>query len=121
MLLALVLRESVYSGSVGEYLHKAVLYLTPEMFGALGDGISDDRKAIQDAIDKANEIFLTSGKMVDLYIAGFHLVKLNPNSLGIGGEVAAGRGYYVSNRVFVYADLGQLSSIHHFQVVHQEQ
>ncbi len=39
-------------------------YLTPEMFGAKGDGVSDDYKPIQDMLDKGDSgcIFMFNGK-----------------------------------------------------------
>ena len=35
-------------------------YVTPEMFGAVGDGVTDDTKALQDMFDSGKDVFLPS-------------------------------------------------------------
>lgn len=46
------------------YYKRIYKHLTPEMFGAKGDGVSDDYKAIQEMLDKGEEgcIFYFNGK-----------------------------------------------------------
>ena len=48
-----------------EALTKAAVYITPQMFGAVGDGVNDDTLAIQTAIDEANKksrvLYMPSG------------------------------------------------------------
>lgn len=39
----------------GGYVNDAVKYYTPEMFGAVGDGVTDDYRAIQDMLDAGPE------------------------------------------------------------------
>lgn len=36
------------------------IFVTPEMFGAVGDGVTDDSQAIQNAIDSGNPVYLTN-------------------------------------------------------------
>lgn len=67
-------------------------FITPEMFGAIGDGVTDDRQALQDAIDAANANYLAESGPVNILCGNKYLVSLNPSSTLISGEVAAGRG-----------------------------
>jgi hypothetical protein len=39
-----------------------LFYVTPEMYGAVGDGITNDATALQNAINSGNAILLTTGK-----------------------------------------------------------
>lgn len=36
-------------------------YVTPQMYGAVGDGVADDTKAIQQAIDSGRKVFIPKG------------------------------------------------------------
>ena len=76
----------------GGTVQQALNYLTPEMFGAKGNGITDDRNAIQAAIDKACDNYITKLGPTLVILSGTYLVSLNPSSTLIPGEVAAGRG-----------------------------
>ena len=44
-------RNDVYDGTVSGYLNAADKHVTPEMFGAAGDGVNDDILAVQAAIN----------------------------------------------------------------------
>lgn len=39
------------------------VYVTPEMFGAIGDGVTDDTDAIQNAISSGHDVLLNSNKI----------------------------------------------------------
>lgn len=39
----------------------AELHVTPQMFGAVGDGVADDTEAIQDAINSGHPVFIPNG------------------------------------------------------------
>ncbi len=78
-----------YGGTV----ESLMAFLTPEMFGAVGDGVSDDRVPIQLAINKANELYtLTGGRCSVVLGQKTYIVSQNPASTAINGEVSAGFG-----------------------------
>ena len=43
-------------------LTSAIAYKTPEEFGAVGDGVTDDSEAVQDAIDTGKAVYFASNK-----------------------------------------------------------
>lgn len=49
-------------------------YVTPQMYGAAGDGVTDDTKAIQDAIDSSDVVYIPDGN----YIISESLIVENP-------------------------------------------
>lgn len=79
------------AGTSGAKLIGGLGYITPEMHGALG-GTNDDRAYIQSAIDEAHTNYLSGIGPTNVLIGGHYTVTLNPNSVLIPGEVAAGRG-----------------------------
>ncbi|MEH2922405.1 right-handed parallel beta-helix repeat-containing protein [Samsonia erythrinae] len=79
------------AGTNGAALIGGLSFITPEMHGALG-GINDDRVYIQSAIDEAHTNYLSGVGPTNVLIGGHYTVTLNPGSVLIPGEVAAGRG-----------------------------
>ena len=50
------LDELISSGKFGLYLQKYIPYVTPQMFGAKGDGVNDDYSAIMKAFNYCKKI-----------------------------------------------------------------
>ena len=61
------------------------LHVTPQMFGAIGDGVADDTKALQDAIDSgASEILLADKTYL---IENTLYLKSNLSIVGVGAKI----------------------------------
>ncbi|MCR0998447.1 right-handed parallel beta-helix repeat-containing protein [Serratia rubidaea] len=85
--------EHVQTGNQERYAAVGEGNYTPEMFGAAGDGATDDRTAIQAAIDAAHQSYLSYGTPCCVTLgARTYMVSKNPASTVIAGEVAAGFG-----------------------------
>ncbi|EOD2802014.1 TPA: right-handed parallel beta-helix repeat-containing protein [Klebsiella aerogenes] len=67
-------------------------FITPEEKGAVGDGVTDDRIAIQSAIDEAYQNAISGSGPTTVWAGSNYLVSLNPQSPVIPGEMSAGRG-----------------------------
>ncbi len=83
--------QGVVSPSVEEWLDEnadrlALLkeYVTPEMYGAKGDGETDDSAAVQGAVDNANgkAVYFTAGKT---YLVNSGIVVHNPSVIKMDG------------------------------------
>lgn len=65
--------------------------VTPELFGAYANGVADDRIPIQRAIDHCGNNYDAGYGSLTVNIDKFYYVSLNSASLGVVGELAAGR------------------------------
>ena len=63
--------KNVTNGKVTEWQFKSIdgggssadlYYVTPEEYGAVGDGVTDDSQAVQDACDAGYAVYFASGK-----------------------------------------------------------
>lgn len=77
--------------NTGASLLGGLSFLSVEMFSHLIEG-NDWRKAVQAAIDQANQNYLTGNGPTNVLIGGHITVTLNPDSTLIPGEVSVGRG-----------------------------
>lgn len=79
--------------SLSERIDSAEYYVTPEMFGALGDGETNDTQAIQAALDTGKPVVLTKGKV---YIASGIVM---PNGSTLYGYHATIKAYDSGNDI----------------------
>ena len=63
------LDEMVEDGTLYQYLGNLLPYVTPEMFGAIGDGLTDDTVALQKAID-----YVTTNQNLNLVLTKKYLI-----------------------------------------------
>lgn len=70
------------------------LHVTPQMFGAVGDGVADDTEAIQAAIDSGNPVFIPGGTYIVSDVAVKDAVVLEGNGCVIK---SIGDGFVLSN------------------------
>ena len=64
--------------------------VTPEMFGAIGDGVTDDSSAIEDALDSGKTLYLTKRYKAELSYTGDVTITGNPDSEIIGSLAVTG-------------------------------
>lgn len=62
-----VLTNMFSNGTMQKYLTPLLGYVTPEMFGAIGDGITDDTSAVQQAFD-----YVTTNKLNAVYLLNYY-------------------------------------------------
>ena len=76
------LDEMVTDGTLNELLASYLPYVTPEMFGAVGDGITDDTEAFQTALN-SNKIVkaYNSYLLTDLTINEGNDIEFSPNTI----------------------------------------
>ena len=87
-------------------------YVTPEMFGAVGDGETDDTQAVQDACDAGYAVYFSSGKTY--YLAS--TVTIDHDCHLFGGEdatikTATPSGGIVNNAIVVTGTLKKTTTL----------
>lgn len=105
---------TVQDGSITEakFAVGALDYVTPEMFGAVGDGETDDSQAVQDACDAGYAVYFASGKTY--YLAS--TVTIDHDSHLFGGEnatikTATPSGGIVNNAIEVVGTLKKTTTL----------
>lgn len=68
--------EIALCGVVGEKIKQLSTYVTPQMFGAKGDGVTDDTEAIQNAINSSDYVYIPSGN----YVISDSIIVSSPNA-----------------------------------------
>lgn len=69
------------------------IYVTPQMYGAVGDGVTNDTVALQSALDSGKNVYLTPGKT---YLTNVLYVPSNTTIVGYGAILKA-----MSNAILV--------------------
>ena len=82
---------------VAERLMNNYLYITPEQFGAKGDGITDDTEAIQNAINNNNIIAFKAGST---YLTGTISIQKDITIIGNGATI---KSKSVNTSLYLYA------------------
>lgn len=93
-------------------------YVTPEMYGAVGDGVSDDTQAFVDACQSGKTVFVENSAISDCAISGVEVIckklivkgTVTAKSLIISGSITIDGGEFVIDRT---VDTGRDDSVFH--------
>ena len=55
------LDELIQGGTFGQYLYSIIGFVTPTMYGAVGDGVNDDTQAFKDALETGKNVKVLGG------------------------------------------------------------
>ena len=55
------LDELIANGTFGQYLYRIIGFVTPTMYGAVGDGVADDTQAFKDALETGKNVKVLEG------------------------------------------------------------
>lgn len=77
--------ENLKAGYQATHDAVAALHVTPEMYGAIGDGVADDTEALQMAIDNASSVVSLGNKTY--YVSGTLFLKSNISIVGQGAKI----------------------------------
>lgn len=87
--------------AINEVYHLALLsvYATPQMYGAVGDGTTDDTTAIQDCIDNNNFVFFPEGTYKTSEITLHSNLKIIGNNAIIKGVYESGSRVFSGDEI----------------------
>lgn len=99
-----------YKADAQNYINTMLDYVSPEMFGAVGDGITDDSNAIQNAINNANGkpvVFMSSNYLIENQIVLTNNTKIFGQGAIVtikAGTVINGAAFYGNNKTDIYIE-----------------
>lgn len=96
--------------SIKPTIEEELYYVTPEMFGAVGDGVTDDTQAIKDA--------LASGKHVQFKKANYlvtNTIDLESNALLITGVTCEETRITYTGGGYLFINVGEFSQVRKIQ------
>lgn len=91
----------------------SIFFITPEMYGAKGDGVTDDRIPIQNALNEAYSNYLNKNGPTEVILGKHYAVSLNPDSVLLPGEVSAGRAVFNLQDGVTVSGYGKLTLLNH--------
>ena len=91
--------------SISEQLAKTITYVTPEMFGAIGNGINDDSEAIQFMLNHASAMPNSRIEMSKHYKITRDVVFGGKNAVITGGGIISGGSLVIYRRRTSFTDI----------------
>ena len=84
-------------------------FVTPQMYGAVGDGVADDTEAFAQAIEQNKRIFVPSGNylVTDLMPGDCEIFGVNGTNIKVSGTVRITNTYYPKIRNLCFTAVGE--------------